>query len=314
MGPGSTTAGTTGGRPLTGTFRTGEDRLRSTNAVTVLDVPEPHDARFCEKLLRTAGVQVDTPEVLLSNQGLIENCSFERLKCLEALWLNGNKLTKIQGLDTNMQLKSLYLQDNRITTLKGSLQSLRHLEYLALQNNRLTDLEATLKLMQHLSRLEELDLSGNPVANELNYRPRVIYRFPKLHVLDRHVIEWEERQAAIEMFEGKKMSNLGFGKRKPLWRNPKTQPLACLSALTKAMYADIEVDTRKTVRASAHKRTHAHACGHTHTHTHTHTHLAVWFKCSMVLGCGMAVLRTTRRLLSTAARSRRCCSALVLRL
>ena len=34
MSPGSTTAGTTGGRTLTGTFRTGEDRLRSTNAVT----------------------------------------------------------------------------------------------------------------------------------------------------------------------------------------------------------------------------------------------------------------------------------------
>ena len=284
MGQGSTTEGTTGGRTLTGTFRTGEDRLRSTNAVTVLDVPEPHDARFCEKLLRTAGVQIDTPEVLLSNQGLIENCSFERLKCLEALWLNGNKLTKIQGLDTNMQLKSLYLQDNRITTLKGSLQSLRHLEYLALQNNRLADLEATLKLMQHLSRLEELDLSGNPVANELNYRPRVIYRFPKLHVLDRHVITWEERQAAIEMFEGKKMSNLGFGKRKPLWRNPKTQPLACLSALTKEMYADIEVDDRMTTRARVHRHTntrehtHTHtrtpkrALAHTHTHTHTHIH------------------------------------------
>ena len=51
MSPGSTTAGTTGGRTLTGTFRTGEDRLRSTNAVTVLDVPEPHDARFSASII-----------------------------------------------------------------------------------------------------------------------------------------------------------------------------------------------------------------------------------------------------------------------
>ena len=39
------------------------------------------------------------------------------------------------------------------------------------------------------------------------------HSFPKLKVLDRHVIEWEERQAATELFEGRKMSNLGFMKR-----------------------------------------------------------------------------------------------------
>lgn len=203
-----------------------------------------HDGRYCEKLMKNAGIQVDTPEVLLSHQGLLEVCSFERLKCMEALWLNDNLLTKVEGLDTNMQLKALYLHNNRINTLKGSLKFLRHIEMLSLQNNRLTDLEATLKLMQHLTRLEELDMSSNPIANELNYRPRVIYRFPKLKVLDRHVIEWEERQAAKEMFEGKKMSNLGFMKRKPLWKNPPTQPLACLSILTKEMYKDIEVYKR----------------------------------------------------------------------
>ena len=203
--------------------------------------PAQHDGRYCEKLMKNAGIQVDTPEVLLSHHGLLEVCSFERLKCMEALWLNDNLLTKVDGLDANMQLKALYLHNNRISTLKGSLKFLRHIEMLALQNNRLTDLEATLKLMQHLTRLEELDLSGNPLANELNYRPRVIYRFPKLKVLDRHVIEWDERQAAQEMFEGKKMSNLGFMKRKPLWKNPPTQPLACLSVLTKEMYKDIDV-------------------------------------------------------------------------
>ena len=42
----------------------------------------------------------------------------------------------------NMQLKALYLHNNRINTLKGSLKFLRHIEMLSLQNNRLTDLEA----------------------------------------------------------------------------------------------------------------------------------------------------------------------------
>jgi hypothetical protein len=205
-----------------------------------------HDGRYCEKLMKNAGIQVDTPEVLLSHHGLLEVCSFERLKCMEALWLNDNLLTKVEGLDTNMQLKALYLHNNRINTLRGSLKFLRHIEMLSLQNNRLTDLEATLKLMQHLTRLEELDMSGNPLANELNYRPRVIHRFPKLKVLDRHVIEWEERRAAKEMFEGKATSNLGFMKRKPLWKNPPTQPVACLSILTKEMYKKIDVYKRET--------------------------------------------------------------------
>jgi len=118
-------------------------------------------------LLNIAGVQADTPEVLLSHQKLLEVCSFERLKCMEALWLNDNLLSKMEGLDTNMQLKALHMHNNRIRTLKGSLKHLKHIEMLSLQNNRLTDLEATLKLMEHLTRLEELDMSGNPLSNEV---------------------------------------------------------------------------------------------------------------------------------------------------
>jgi Leucine-rich repeat (LRR) protein len=93
---------------------------------------------------------------------------------MEALWLNDNLLTKIEGLDTNVQLKALYLHDNRISTLKGSLKYLKHIEMLALQNNRLTDLEATLKGMEHLTRLEELDLSGNPLANEVLKKEKLL--------------------------------------------------------------------------------------------------------------------------------------------
>ena len=85
-----------------------------------------------------------------------------------------NLLTKIEGLDTNVQLKALYLHDNRISTLKGSLKYLKHIEMLALQNNRLTDVEPTLKGMEHLTRLEELDMSGNPLANEVQKKVKLL--------------------------------------------------------------------------------------------------------------------------------------------
>jgi Leucine-rich repeat (LRR) protein len=68
---------------------------------------------------------------------------------MEALWLNDNLLTKIEGLDTNVQLKALYLHDNRISTLKGSLKYLKHIEMLALQNNRLTGVRILLYMCPH---------------------------------------------------------------------------------------------------------------------------------------------------------------------
>jgi hypothetical protein len=49
------------------------------------------------------------------------------------------------------------------------------------------------------------------------------------------------------------MSNLGFMKRKPLWKNAPTRPVACLSDLTKEMYAEIEVYKAKTRRANERK-------------------------------------------------------------
>ena len=65
------------------------------------------------------------------------------------------------------------------------------------------------------------------------------------------MIEWEERQSAVELFDGMRVSNLGFQKRKPLWKNPPTQPLACLSSLTKEMYADIKVYTKMSAEENA---------------------------------------------------------------
>ena len=65
------------------------------------------------------------------------------------------------------------------------------------------------------------------------------------------MIEWEERQSAVELFDGMRVSNLGFQKRKPLWKNPPTQPLACLSSLTKEMYANIKVYTKMSAEENA---------------------------------------------------------------
>ena len=133
------------------------------DTIQILDVIEKRDARYCDRLLREC--QVSSTEILLSRKGVEELCSFERFQCIDALWLNNNALSRVQGLDTNVQIKALYLHCNRINTLKGSLQKLHHIRMLTLNSNMLQDLIATLPLLEHLHCLEELGASPCLSAN-----------------------------------------------------------------------------------------------------------------------------------------------------
>ncbi len=77
------------------------------------------------------------------------------------LYLNGNHLGTVKGLEHNFRLKKLYLQNNQITTLTGScLPQLRALELLNLSQNCLKDLEGTIDALQGLQSLTYLDMSG----------------------------------------------------------------------------------------------------------------------------------------------------------
>jgi hypothetical protein len=78
------------------------------------------------------------------------------------------------------------------------------------------------------------------LANEVNYRLRVINTFRNLKVLDRHEVTEEERIKSRVMFEGIKVAHTAFGRTKPNWKNPPAQEIACLSLTTKEMYKEIE--------------------------------------------------------------------------
>ena len=86
------------------------------------------------------------------------HASWCRFKALEALWINDNKLREIEGLHTNLQLKYLYVHNNNLGTLRGSLKNLSYLRTLCAYNNNLRDLQATLPFLSHLVHLENLDL------------------------------------------------------------------------------------------------------------------------------------------------------------
>jgi Leucine-rich repeat (LRR) protein len=83
----------------------------------------------------------ETVEVHLGGRGIEILEQFEAFKNLEVLWLNNNKLSEIKGLDANFRIKELYVHDNRLKTLKGSISKMGHLQTLSVYNNELSDLD-----------------------------------------------------------------------------------------------------------------------------------------------------------------------------
>ena len=103
--------------------------------------------------------------------------------------MNGNRLTRLDGLDSNFRLKVLFAHDNKIATLKdSSVGSMTFLNTLNLSGNRLSDFKLTLEVLGRQMHLHDLDLSGNPIAEEKDYRLHVIKTMPWLHVLDKHKV------------------------------------------------------------------------------------------------------------------------------
>ena len=137
-------------------------------------------------------------EIVLSKRRITELINFDMFENLEALWLTDNRLTSINGLDNNFRIKILCCAQNHITTLEGSISKMKFLEVLYLNNNKLKNLEKVLSNLKQFSFLKNLNLFGNPVAEEPEYRPRVVDAIKSLEIFDRHKIGIIERIKAEE--------------------------------------------------------------------------------------------------------------------
>jgi len=139
----------------------------------------------------------ETVELHMAGRGIHKIRSFEKFPCLEVLWLQDNEITTLNHLDDNFRLKNLYMSGNKLTTLEGSsLRFLPNLELLHLADNQITDLSIQLRELQAMPFLKQLELLGNPVAEETNYRAQVLFHMPSIKVLDRHVVTAIERVLA----------------------------------------------------------------------------------------------------------------------
>jgi len=87
-----------------------------------------------------------------------------------------------------------------VSNING-LKRFKFLELLLLGNNKLRDLDKFLVDLTKFAFLQQLDLFGNPLAEEPDYRLKIIYLMPQVKILDRHMVTVAERIKAKRICE-----------------------------------------------------------------------------------------------------------------
>lgn len=124
--------------------------------------------------------------------------NFNRFENIEVVWFNGNRLSRLENLETNFRIREVYVQNNTLVSLAG-LKSLKFLRVLLASDNQLRNLDKQLSLLSRFAFLNKLDLFGNPVSEEPDYRLRLIFHIPQVEILDRHTVKVPERIKADEV-------------------------------------------------------------------------------------------------------------------
>jgi len=143
--------------------------------------------------------QAATEEVYLSNRGgTILSESFRNFLVLEVCWFNDNKLTRLDNLESCFRIRELYVQNNRLVSLQF-LKQFKFLRTFLASNNQIRNLDKQLQLLSKLNFLKKCDLFDNAIADEPDYRLRMIYHAPQVQILDRVGVKLEERQRAEQV-------------------------------------------------------------------------------------------------------------------
>ncbi|XP_073751396.1 leucine-rich repeat-containing protein 9 isoform X4 [Callorhinus ursinus] len=141
-----------------------------------------------------------------------------RLRNLKFLFLQGNEISQIEGLDNLVVLQELVVDHNRIRAFNDSafakpssllalhleenrlrelskLQPLVKLEKLFLGYNKIQDM-AELEKLDGISSLRELTVYGNPICRKTLHRHMLIFRLPNLQMLDGIPVNSDDRAKA----------------------------------------------------------------------------------------------------------------------
>ncbi|EIE21997.1 L domain-like protein [Coccomyxa subellipsoidea C-169] len=118
----------------------------------------------------------------------------------DSIDLSDNNIIILEGFPKLPRLKTLLLNNNRITRIGRHLQeSIPNLTHLILTNNRLKHL-ADLEPLSTLPKLQHLSLLDNEVTKAKHYRLYLIHQCKHLKVLDFRKVKQKERQEAENLF------------------------------------------------------------------------------------------------------------------
>lgn len=144
----------------------------------------------------------------LSNRGLtaIPPDAFASTPFTVSLWLSDNRLRTLSNLRGLSRLKRLFCARNAVHSLSPSdgcelVDTAAFLEELDLTGNPLANLDAILDELSRMPFLKSLSLVGTPASQEADYRARVLARVSKtLTTLDFRVVTEAERAAASSAY------------------------------------------------------------------------------------------------------------------
>jgi U2 small nuclear ribonucleoprotein A' len=129
---------------------------------------------------------------------LIENLGATQDQ-FDTIDLSDNEIKRLENFPALMRLKTLFLCNNRISSIASLGEFLPNLNSLNLANNRLANLSDILPLAD-LPSLRYLSLLDNQITKKQHYRLYIIHKLPRLKLLDFRKIKATERAAAEKLF------------------------------------------------------------------------------------------------------------------
>nr|CAH8841786.1 unnamed protein product [Trichobilharzia regenti] len=114
---------------------------------------------------------------------------FSSLPNLRRLWLNNNRIENLNNCLTKCEgLLELRLGSNQLYTICGQLYRLHCLEILDLSNNHLGNIQEVEKELSRMHFLRELNLLGNSIVLQPDFKYRLLTILPTITVLNKHEI------------------------------------------------------------------------------------------------------------------------------
>jgi len=129
---------------------------------------------------------------------VIENlgATQDQYDCMD---LSDNEIAKLDGFPLLNRLRTLLLNNNKISKLGSLGEVLPSLNTLILTNNKLANLN-DIDPLAELNSLTHLSLLDNLVSKKQHYRLYIIHKLPKLKVLDFRKIKQKERASSEKLF------------------------------------------------------------------------------------------------------------------